>query len=135
AYFEAQAALHAEVREQRQHEVAPVEALLAGQAAIARRLEANLEARLEPLQEYADSLEAGLEEVLEQLRSEQGTHVSTNLLPHFESERARVAEIRAEIAHQRRQLERFLDAQRQMVDAALAPFDDEVESLESHLAG
>jgi beta-lactamase class A len=133
-FFSAQQHLLESIRHEHEEEMHPLETLLQRQGQTQQQLLANLEARLRPLNEYADGEEANLD-ALEQRMSAQGPDfIQRSFSEYLEAQRLRIAETRDQIDEQRLPLLRYGDEQRDSVEIALARFDADVEALELNLA-
>jgi hypothetical protein len=102
-------------------------------AAVVEQLNANLERKLAPLIQYADTLEADLEELQAGLDRAGADDVAQPLRPYFEEQRRRVLETRAQVDRLRRPLIEYIRAHERALDAIFVPFEGEVRAVEDGL--
>ena len=135
AYFVSNEELLREMREQTEQELSPVAELLLRQQQTMRQLLGNLEERLRPLKEYAQSEERNLGALEERIGGSEASSdfVSRAFSGYISDQRRRVDETREQIEEQRAPFVGYADDQRDAVESALSRFDKEIEALESNL--
>ncbi len=133
-HFQAQSELLTSMRSQFEDEMEPLQDLLQQQAHAMHRLLANLEERLRPLNEYADSEEANLGALERRIQDGGSDHVARNFQPYLEEQRGRIARTREQIDQQRVPFVQYGEHQRETIESALARFDHDIEALEQNLA-
>lgn len=94
--------------------------------------EAQLDDRLRPAMEYADTLEANLDHLMAQLEAA-GTANDPALTLQFERDRARAAEVRAQAERSKEPIRQWLDREAEAMDALLAVFDPDIAAIEARL--
>ena len=133
-FFDSQQHLLESIRHEHEEEMRPLETLLHRQSQTQQQLLANLEARLRPLNEYADGEEANLDALEERMSAQGPDFIQRSFSEYLEAQRQRIAETRDQIDEQRLPLLRYGEEQRDAVEVALARFDADVEALELNLA-
>ena len=133
-YFNAQFELLDQTRSQVEQEIAPLTELLTRQRTTMRLLLTNLDQRLRPLNDYADSEESNLAALEERLDGDGTEFVWRSFRDYLAQQRRRIDETRTRIDDQRQPLLEFGKDQTETVEVALSRFDSEIEALEGNLA-
>jgi len=133
-YFDAQGDLLREMSAQVREETEPLGALLAQQRETMRAVLRNLEARLRPLQEYAQGEEANLAALEQQMTAGGMDFVARSFAEYLDEQRRRISSTRTQIGEQRRPFEQYGEQQQEAVEVALSRFDDDLLALEANLA-
>jgi len=134
-FFGEQKRLLESIQQEQQQELHPFELLLERQSQTQQQLLANLEVRLQPLNEYADAEEANLDNLATSMKSHGQDFIQSLTSEYLETQRHRVSETRDEIDEQAIALRRYGEEQRKSVELALARFDDDLTALELNLDG
>ena len=94
--------------------------------------EGQLDERLRPALEYADTLEANLAHLMARLEAA-GLADDPMLSAQFERDRARAAEVRAQAERSKTPIRAWLDREAESMDALLAVFDPDVAAIEQRI--
>ncbi len=132
-YFSAQFELLEQMRSQVDQEIAPLTELLMRQRTTMQRLLTNLDQRLRPLNDYADSEESNLAALEERLSGEGTEFVRRSFQGYLAQQRGRIDETRTRIDDQRQPFLQFGEDQTDTVEVALSRFDSDIEALEGNL--
>ena len=133
-YCNAQFELLDQMRGQVEQEIAPLAELLMRQRTTMQRLLTNLDQRLRPLNDYADSEESNLAALEGRLNGEGTEFVWRSFQDYLAQQRRRIDETRTRIDEQRQPFLRFSEDQIETVEVALSRFDGDFEALEGTLA-
>lgn len=132
-YFDDQASLLEQMREQVERELVPLTELLARQRQTMQRMLQNLEERLRPLNDYADGEAANLQALEQRLDGDGKEYVWRSFQDYMAQQRERVEETRRRIDEQRRPMIEHDADQRATVEVALSRFDQDLDALEENL--
>ena len=133
-HFHTQSDLLATMRTEFESEMEPLHELLVHQSNTMQRLLTNLEERLRPLNEYADSDEANLDALEHRMNESGSDHVARSFAEYLSEQRGRIAGTREQIDQQRMPFLQYGEEQRDTVEVALSRFDQDMEALETTLA-
>ena len=134
SYFRAQLELMEEMSRQMEAETRPLIDLLARQRGTIERVLENLDERLGPIREYAESEEANLDSLQERMKGDGMDAIARSFSDYVAQQRQRIAEARERVDGQREPFEQLAVDQRDAVELALSRFDSDIEALEGNLS-
>ena len=134
SYFRAQLELMEEMSRQMEAETRPLIELLARQRGTVERVLENLEDRLGPIREYAESEEANLDSLQERMKGDGMGSIARSFSDYVAQQRQRIAETHQRVDGQREPFEQLALDQRDAVELALSRFDSDIAVLEGNLS-
>ena len=134
SYFRAQLELMEEMSRQMEAETRPLIELLARQRGTVERVLENLEDRLGPIREYAESEEANLDFFQERMKGDGMDSIARSFSDYVAQQRQRIAETHQRVDGQREPFEQLALDQRDAVELALSRFDSDIAALEGNLS-